>query len=152
MKRIRIISTIAVMILFLSLLTRDALFAQEPKREENLSVEEKLARQEAFIGLEEQRAEQERAHIELEALLKAQAEEINENEQQARRETDLIRRKLEEEIMLLQKKAEQEAQQRRKALEEEEARALKAAMQEYQRQAKEWEKEMKRNKLKPPRP
>lgn len=145
---------IVVFLLLISLVltAQSIVFAQELKKKPKLTTEEELSRQQTLAINKQLEDELKINQEELEQIRKQEEEEVTRQMEQVQIETDLAQKNLEAELKILWAEAEREAGLRRRELQAEEAQAIKEALEEAERQAVELEMDIRRIKLKPPRP
>ena len=105
MKTMRIISGIAVMILFCSLNAANAEVRQMPK---HLDSEEQQNREEALTGLQEQKSREEQTGMELQEALSKEQDETNQAEMETTREHEAAVRQFNQKEIAAQEEALQE--------------------------------------------
>lgn len=116
------------------------------------SPDEQFAREEAVREQKKASLEVEKGNAELEALRLEVEGALAEDVKRAQKETDLMRQELAKELLILQKEAEKEAEVKRKELQKEEEKALKEALKALDQTTQELDKDLKRIKLRPPKP
>ena len=124
----------------------------ENSQDLQFSSDEQFAREEASREQKKAALEVEKGNTELEELRLKVEGALAEDVARAQRETDLMRQELAKELLILQKEAEKEAETRRKELEKEEEKALKESLEILDQTTRDLNKDLKRIKLRPPRP
>ena len=147
---------IEVLALISFILISNAAFSQENSgktpRDAQFGPEEQFAREEALRGQERDALEVGKANADMEDLrLKAEGI-IAEDSARAQKETDALSQELAEELSKLFEEVEKEAAEREKELKKEEANNLKQAVEVIEQTTQELNKDLKRIKLRPPRP
>ncbi|MCK4994437.1 MAG: hypothetical protein KAS13_05240 [Candidatus Omnitrophica bacterium] len=150
MKRI-----VGVCVLILVILNSNAAFAQEVQSENlsdlQLKAEEQFAKEEAQRDLKKTALEVEKANTELEALRLEVEGSMAEDVTRAQKETDAMSQELARELLVLYGEADKESKAREKELKEEEI-IRKQEFKAIEQMTQELNKDLKRIKLRPPRP
>lgn len=119
---------------------------------QEFTTDEQFARDEAIRDAQKLSIEEEKAAAELEEMrLESEGNSMRDQEQM-QRETDSMRRELAEELATLYREVEMEAELSRETLEREEAQALKQALEDLNKANEDLGREIKRIRLRPPRP
>lgn len=150
MKRI-----VGVCVLILVILNSNAAFAQEAQSENlsdlQLKAEEQFAKEKAQRDLKKTALEVEKANTELEALRLEVEGSMAEDVTRAQKETDAMSQELARELLVLYGEADKESKAREKELKEEEI-IRKQEFKAIEQMTQELNKDLKRIKLRPPRP
>lgn len=150
MKRI-----VGVCVLILVILNSNAAFAQEVQSENlsdlQLKAEEQFAKEKAQRDLKKTALEVEKANTELEALRLEVEGSMAEDVTRAQKETDAMSQELARELLVLYGEADKESKAREKELKEEEI-IRKQEFKAIEQMTQELNKDLKRIKLRPPRP